>query len=157
MSYSRFVLRNKLRAVGQVFFWLPRVVHGVMSLPPDQIVYASADGPTIQQLLDHVLAFLAGPGVIDRAWGALAIVARLVRLQAVDIYRRTAFEAPRESKGVGIRARNGRNAERTVPPGPELPDLRKHGSSVLRKPKEIRPRCEGRERTEAGGGDCRGQ
>ena len=34
--------------------------------------------PTIQQLLDHVLAFLAG--VIDRAWGALAIVARVVRL-----------------------------------------------------------------------------
>ena len=47
-------------------------------MPPDQIVYASADGPTIQQLLDHVLAFLAG--VIDRAWGALAIVARVVRL-----------------------------------------------------------------------------
>ena len=73
-----------------------------MSLPPDQIVYASADGPTIQQLLDHVLAFLAG--VFDRAWGALAIVAKVLRLQAVDINRRTAFEAPRESQGVGIRA-----------------------------------------------------
>jgi hypothetical protein len=85
-------------------------------------VDASADGSTIQQLLDHVLAFLAG--VIDRAWRALAIVARVVRLQAVDINRRTAFEAPRESQGVGIRARNGRNAERAVPPGPELPDLR---------------------------------
>ncbi len=48
VCYSRFVLCNKLRAVGQVFFRLPRIVRGVMTSPLDQIVYASADGPTIQ-------------------------------------------------------------------------------------------------------------
>jgi len=94
-----------------------------MPLPPHQVVHAAADVLAVKELFHFVLALLTR--IRDRTGRRWFTIAGVVGLEAVHIHRRTAFEAARESQGVGVRPGEGDDAKGAVLPWPQLPDLRR--------------------------------